>query len=351
MIDINKAIQLSKTMPNISSGGSDCFDFGDVVLVKYSLPLEYVREDCHARQGHERVMDKINKKVKMGVNTPIHYAMKRVIEDDTDVCYVLQGKCPGVCCTTISEGRYGVPYDQVIRELEIIYKIPFEHYVKLITDGCALLEMGYENKNKNLFYDKATGFWYIDFLDNDIYMTFDPDNPTTIFQAIRYVVPNPRRIASSMGEDIHLTEEEQKKYDLLVNSIEAKTFLAMKKAIPNLKRYEKFFLIKKSEKFRKYLMDNGIVKKDLFNFEEEDYPIYDELYNRVVNSIVDKIVYNGEPFWSIVANDIPNDSNLFGLLEMWEKHKDNPINREDYDDEYEYQYAAKQIFIDRKSVV
>ena len=204
--------------------------------------------------------------------------------------------------------------------------------------------MGYEAKNKNLFYDKDSGFWYIDFLDNDKNRIFDSNNPIRIFEAIRYAIPRPRQIASSMRHDTELTDEQQNKYDLLENSIEAKTFLAMKQAIPNLERYEKFFLIKKSEKFRKYLMDNNIVKKDLFNLEECDYQIYDELYNIVVNSIVDKIVKDGEPFWSVEVNDIRNDSELFGLLELWEKHKNNPVNREEYEDKYDYEYETRQMF-------
>ena len=47
---------------------------------------------------------------------------------------------------------------------------------------------------------------------------------------------------------------------------------------------------------------------------------------------MDKIVKDGEPFWSVEVNDIRNDSELFGLLELWEKHKNNPVNREEYED-------------------
>ncbi len=35
MIDIKEAIEQSKNKKNISTGGSECFDFGNVVLVKY----------------------------------------------------------------------------------------------------------------------------------------------------------------------------------------------------------------------------------------------------------------------------------------------------------------------------
>lgn len=49
--------------------------------------------------------------------------------------------------------KYNQPYDEIIRELEFVNNIPFEHYKKLVSDSCQLYEMGYERKNKNLFYD------------------------------------------------------------------------------------------------------------------------------------------------------------------------------------------------------
>ncbi len=40
MTDIDIAIKESKNKENISNGGSMCFYFGDVVLVKYSCPTK-----------------------------------------------------------------------------------------------------------------------------------------------------------------------------------------------------------------------------------------------------------------------------------------------------------------------
>ena len=63
MINIEDAIKKSKELPNISVGGSICYDFGDVVLVKYTLPLKYVKPGYRARENQEIVMKGINEKV------------------------------------------------------------------------------------------------------------------------------------------------------------------------------------------------------------------------------------------------------------------------------------------------
>ena len=80
MISIEEAITKSKELPNISYGGSMCYDFGDIVLVKYTLPLKYVKPGYRARENQEIVMKGINEKASKGVNTPKHIDMKRVVE-------------------------------------------------------------------------------------------------------------------------------------------------------------------------------------------------------------------------------------------------------------------------------
>lgn len=81
MIDIKNAIEQSKKMENVSAGGSQCFDFIDVVLVKYIVSLKYVEEYKHrARSCEEDVMEGVAPKIKNGVNTPRHLAIARVIE-------------------------------------------------------------------------------------------------------------------------------------------------------------------------------------------------------------------------------------------------------------------------------
>lgn len=342
MIDIEDAIEQSKNMENISDGGSQCFDFGSVVLVKYTQLLRYVRNNCRARNCEEKVMEGVNLKSQNGVNTPKHIAIKRVIEGDQDVCYVLQEKCKGKNCESM--GQYGVSYERMVSDLEFVYNIPFEHYKKLISDGCQLYEMGYESKNKNLFYDEKSGFWYIDFLNYDKENPFDANDPIKVFKTLRYITPKPRQIASIVSYDEELSPNQKEKSDLLEYSIDAKTLLAIKSILPNFERYEKFYLFEKSDGLKQYLMAQGIVKKDLFQFEADDYPVFDELYEIVVNQIISKIMNKGEEFWSVEINDIRNDSDLFCLMQMWSYHKDNPIHRYDYKDKYDYEYALRSSY-------
>lgn len=341
MIDIDAAIKESKNKENISDGGSDCFDFGDVVLVKYLCSKKYLKEGEHTREKSEEIMTAINEKAKAGVNTPKHLAVKRVVEGDYDICYVLQEKCPGVNCATMQQ--YGVSFDKMCASYEAILSIPFEHYRKLISDGTMLYEMGYEAKGKNLFYDKESGFWYIDFLDNNQDDKFDKNNPQKLFSAIKNRIPNLINMTSSMQYNEKLTEAETKKKNLLEYGIKAKTLLALVSVFPNFKRYEKFYLLGESEEYRNYLMQEKIVNIDLKALNEEDYKIFDELYEVVLLGLIDKVVNKNSAFWNIEVNEIRNDCNLFNLQHAWHIHKDNTIKREDYEDSYDYEMDSREL--------
>lgn len=344
MIDIKNAIEQSKKMENVSAGGSQCFDFGDVVLVKYVVGLKYVKEcKSRARSCEEEVMEGVAEKVKNGVNTPRHLAVARVIEGNNDVCYVLQEKSKGKNCASM--GKYNLPYDQTIAELEFVNNIPFEHYQKLASDSCQLYEMGYEKKNKNLFYDQETGFWFIDFLCYKKENSFDENDPQKIFEVVNYVMPNPRRIASIMDDESVqlLSSVQREKKELLENSIEAKTLLAIKKAIPRFERYEKFHLWPKSASIKKYFMEQGLVKKDLFKLEDDDYPVFDELYENAKNRVISGIVNDGVSLWSVEVNEIRNKLALYNLDQLWLVHKDNFLNQTDYESEWDYSSACEDL--------
>ena len=343
MININDAIAKSKTMPDVSNGGSKCYDFGDVVLVKYTLSLEYVKPGYRAREKEESIMMAINEKAANGVNTPRHIDMKRVIEDNQDVCYVLQEKCKGRNCASMS--KYGEPIDVVLSQLEYVNNIPFEHYVKLVQDSCMLYEMGYEAKNKNLFYDDQTGFWFIDFLDNKE-DKFDMNNPRKVFEAIKFVCPRILQITSSTSIHAKISEEDRNKYESLQNSIKAKFFLAIKKAIPTFAKYELFYLLDEyeDENFNKYLMDKNIVNRDLFNATNEDFSVYNELFSNVVNEISHDIAFKGKLYWQVEANDIRNKSELLGLISFYKRFICNDISKEDYEDEWDYTIAIKRSY-------
>lgn len=339
MIDIDNAIKQSKDMKNISNGGSACFDFGDVVLVKYTCPTKYFKPGEHTREKSEEIMEAINRKANEGVNTPRHLSIRRIVEGEDDVCYVLQDKCPGYNCASLY--KYGVSFDEMCESLKKILDIPLGHYKKLIIDGCKLFEMGYEAKNKNLFYDENSGFWYIDFLENNTEYTFDSTNIKKVFEALNYRIPKPIQFASRMEYNAPLTEEQSKKQRTLENAIKAKTLLGIKSALPNFEKYEKFFLLDEEEDYKKYLMQEGIVKKDLINFNQEDYEVFSELYEIVIEGLLDKVINKGADFWSIECNDIRNDSAIFHLQTFFARSVFNDIKRDEYEDDYDYRKAIE----------
>lgn len=342
MINIDDAIIQAKTKENISDGGSACFDFGDAVLVKYTCPTEYLKEGEHTREKSEEIMLAINEKNARGVNTPKHLAVKRVVENNIDICYVLQEKCRGFNCA--GRRRYSVPFAKMRSDLEFILHIPFEHYKKLVIDGCNLFEMGYEPKNKNLFYDEESGFWYIDFLENKKDYMFDENDITKVFTALKYVIPNPLLIASKMAYNEQLTPTQIKTKMELECAIKAKMLLAIKTVFPNFERYEKFFLFAESPNYKQYLKKEGVVSKDLMTLEKDDYEIFSELYEKFMTGLIDKVVNKGEKFWSVECNDIRNDSLLFSLQKFFEQSHYNNLRLEDFEDKYDYEYALENLF-------
>lgn len=342
MINIEDAIKKSKELPNISVGGSICYDFGDVVLVKYTLPLKYVKPGYRARENQEIVMKGINEKVIKGVNTPKHIDMKRIVEDENDVCYVLQEKCKGKNCAQMA--RYGELIEEVLTELKYVNNIPFEHYEKLVSDACMLYEMGYEAKNKNLFYDEETGFWFIDFLSNKEDEKFDPNNPKKVFETLKYVCPKPLQIASKLSYGIEISDEDKKKYDTLRCSSNAKFFLACKNMIPTFNKYEFFYLLDEDDILKKYLMDNGVVNRDLFCVTNKDFEVFNELFISVVNDICKEIIVKGKEYWDVEVNEIRNKSNLFALNTFYKNYICKDIKRKDYQDEWEYDNAINQSY-------
>ena len=70
-------------------------------------------------------MASVNRKADEGVNTPRHFGVKRVIEGNLDVCYVLQEKCPGYNCA--SRFKYNVSFDEMCESLKYILNIHFVH--------------------------------------------------------------------------------------------------------------------------------------------------------------------------------------------------------------------------------
>ncbi len=341
MISIEDAIEKSKEIANKSDGGTTCYDFGDVVLIKYAISLEYCRNGNRARENEEIVMKGVNEIISKGVNTPRHLDMKRTIEDGKDVCYVLQEKVKGKNCANM--GKYGEPIDVVLEELKYVNAIPFKHIEKLVSDSCMIYNMGYEPKNHNLFYDEETGFWFIDFLENKE-EKFDVNKPETIFETVKYICPKPINLAGLISFDAEITKEENEKYNELRNALKAKYLLACENMIPEFKKYEFFYLLNEENEYKKYLMSEGLVDRDLFSATSQDFEIYDELYSLVVNEICKEISNGKAEYWHVEDNEIRYKSELFDLETFYKKFICKDIKQEEFDDEWDYEIKVKESY-------
>ena len=346
MISIDEAILKSKNMENSSHGGSECFDFGDSVLVRYIEEIEYLKDGKRARGEAEDIMEAINKKADKGVNTPRHLAVKREVEGNMDVCYVLQEKCPGLNGRVIAlrDVKNGISYSEAIETLEKIANYPFEHYKKLVSDSCELFEMGYEGKDKNMFYDSNSGFWFIDFLENNTDYIFDSNDIFKVFELVKERMFKPITLCPFLFYNLRLSSEEEKNFNKLKYSIKAKTFLAIKEVLPIFSRYEKFYLLKEEEGFKHYLMDNNVVSYDLFSVTKEDYDLFNELYLTVLDKLLYRIIDKGEKFWSVECNDIRNDSALFNLETFFSMSDLSGLKPSYFEDEYDYSFECSRVY-------
>ena len=334
MMDIDKYIEQSKDKQNISIGGSICYDFDDYVLLRYSCPLNYLEDNNHTRNNEELVFQGINEKRNRGVNVPRHIAFKRRIEGNNEVCYVLQEKSKGINLASIS--RYGATFDEVINSMDYLYNIPFNHYIKLVKDGLDLYEMGYEPQARNLFYDNETGFWYIDLVDYDKNNSFNYNDIFKIFKAIKYRIPKIIELSSSLKYKTYLTKSKKNKIDNMTNLIKVKNLLAIELVIPSFKKYEKFYLFNEDISFKRFLVEKKIVNNNLFLMDDKDFELFNELYELIIENILYRILNDNLLFWQVEYSEIRKNSDLFNLRDIWQYHKDNKINRYEYDNESDY---------------
>ena len=343
MITIDQAIEESKLKQNVSDGGSPCYDFGDVVLVKYSDEIQYLRNGERARDKYEDVIEVANEKNARGINIPKHYDIRRITEGDYDICYVLEQKCPGVSCTSMS--KYVDDFSDVCTGIKRTADIPFEHYKKLISDGMEVNEMMYEAKEKNMFYDPNSGFWYIDFLGIDQQRKNETNQLVKEFETLKYTIIEPDRLVPELRYKLQeqMTPKQKEEEIELLNGIRAKTLLAAREVFPGFQKYEKFYLYKQPGYYKDYLMRRGIVNTDLNSLSDEDYETYNELSDIVIDKLVEDVT-SGREYWDIRENSIRNRSNLFCLRDMWGIHKDNGVNPEDFEDEYYYEMELNNSF-------
>ena len=334
MNNIDEYIKASFKMKNVSDGGSECFDFGNVVLVKYKIPVKY---NAIARENEELIAEAANKKRNMGVNTPYHLAIKRVTDEKDNICYVLQEKAKGVSFNIY----YKEPAEQ-LQVQELLLEASDTVYEKCVSDLCELFNMGLELKGKNIFYDNSkdgAGFTFIDLLG---YNT-TPLNSDSISDIIRLdklvsFISNIPRINTYSKT---ATKEQIEESTILYYKMKQKTFKAMEKVVPNFSRFRRWVLRTYSNDVLDFFEKNGTVVANL-TLTDDECREFDNYIEQIINECLEKLAIGKNEFWQIRANEIRISLDMMGLQAAWKYHSANPINDPSaFDDKWDFERAMK----------
>lgn len=307
-MNIEWYIKKVENMSNVSVGGSPAYDFGDVILVKYGGWREEIEKI---------LINNIRDKNEKGVNTPKHLQFKRIKDDKSDVCWVLQEKAKGINCSVFAREKDITKFLEYKKDFA---SIDIKHYEKFLMDIKELYYLGIELKPKNIFFDKEVGFTIIDFLKSS-----DKTLDLTSIKDILLLKD------SSLCIDYYLWSIDEndkdvfKKYQSLSYAIRLKLFLAMKKVIPHFNKYEKWILRTYSFNELKYFQDNNVLVGNLFLDTEEK-----EIFAREIASIISdnlKKILDGEvKYWDVCANLIRMALDDLGLNYAWLYHERNKKN-------------------------
>ncbi len=333
-MNIDELIEKSKSMPNISDGGSPAYSFGDKVLVRYAVKNRY----GDAREMEEAVQVAVNNKNQKGVNTPRHLAIKRIVEGEDNYCYVLQEKAPGESFIKFYSGKNS-PVEQLKKQQELL-DIPLEHFIKLAKDYGELFHMGLEPQAKNIFYDKEKGFTIIDFLDSDESGIDYDSMPDIIYlKSLMECLSNITLIYDYRCDDKEIVQKSKE----LFNALEAKIYLAMKEVIPENKRR---FLLRSYDKDKlEYFYKENIISEDLTLNDEEILEI-DKMLESIIKDSYEKL-YSGEfQLWQIELNEIRNKISGMSLVDSYKYYPGIPIKREDYEERYDYENAIQSYLVE-----
>ena len=341
MYNIDEYIKASAKMENVSDGGSECFDFGNVVLVKYKVSVKY-SVNAIARENEELIAEAANKKRDMGVNTPYHLAIKRVTDDKDNICYVLQEKAKGASFNIY----YKEPADQ-LQVQELLLEAPDTVYEKCVSDLCELFNMGLELKGKNIFYDNSkdgAGFTFIDLLGYDT----TPLNSDSISDVIRldkmagFIYNIPRISTYSKTA----TKEQIEESTILYYKMKQKTFKAMEKVVPTFSRFRRWVLRTYSNDVLDFFEKNGTVVGNLA-LNDDECREFDNYIEQIINECLKKIATGKNRFWQIRANEIRIALDTMGMQAAWKYHSANPIDDPiAFDDKWDFERAREKYLED-----
>ena len=330
-MNIDELIEKSKSMPNVSDGGSRAYSFGDYVLVCYQSENRF----GIAREMEEKVMVAANNKNSKGVHTPRHVAMKRVDDGNINYCYVLQEKAKG---SSLERFVSKTLAEQLSKQEEVL-NIPQEHYDRLAVDLKELFNMGLEPKLKNVFYDENYGFTLIDLLGYDetecnLESLEDIDYMRRVMEAI----PN-QTTRLPVGDSY---PEITKKAKENKSRIRAKIYLALRKIVP--RKYHRMVLRTYDLECLDTFREIGVLNEDLTLTLDEQiaFNIY---LNNIVNESFEKIRTGQCELWQIELNEIRRSLTTTGLYQSFKYYPNCQFKIENYRNEYDMDYDIQQYLI------
>ena len=340
MININDYIKKVQNMQNVTIlGSSDCYDFGNVVLIKYTAPAEY-----KAREREEDVADKANMLRTSGVRTPYHLAIKRETVDNTNICWVLQEKAMGENFREYSaRTNENIDTKTQLEKQGVLANAPDSHYEKLVQDLMALFNLGLELKPKNVYYDESIeqgGFTIIDLLGEDA----PPFNGSIVdiikLKHLLNFVGNYTTVdsLSVSPEELELSNEQH-------NKIILKTFKAMEKVVPNFNDVRRWILRTYSPSVLEYFEHNGVAVGNL-TLNDKEQTEFDEKIQKIVTSSIEKLESGEIPYWEAKSNDIYNSVVQNGLGYFWAYHPSNQQKCEDFESGYDFDSKQQSKIID-----
>lgn len=336
MYNIDELIEQTKNMPNVSDGGSECFSFKDVVLVKYKQPKKY----GIARDQEEWVQKFVNEKNEMGVRTPKHLAIKREIIGEDSVCWVLQEKANGVSYTKYCNNKD----NQVqLSKQEELSNMKDEYYQKLALDLKDLMYAGIELKPKNIFLDNSAengGFTIIDLLgpqrDENDYLGSLKD-----FQLLFECM---KAIFFQTTIYYNATDEEKSESNELKNKCLLKSFRALETAFPEFNKYRRFVLRTLEEDVMTYFKNNGI-NEDLTLTDNEEKEFL-EYCQKIVDSCLDSLKSGKKEYWDISVNDARISISNLGMWQSFKYSKKNKFKQSDFEDSNDYEKEL-QVYLEK----
>lgn len=323
MKNIDDYIQQTINMKNTSDGGSPAYHFDDVVLIKYQGSIKY----GPTREGAELIAQKANEKNAKGVRTPAHLDIKRVIDGDNEICWVLQERALGKCFINYCNNRDS---NIQLAMQSILANVPESHYEKLINDVSELFNLGLEPKPKNMFYDEniqTGGFTIID-LAGVYGETFNPNSLKDILGLYKMIqgIYNCSCISSYDKTATESNKIASRQQSLKINQ---KVFSAMEKTIPNFEQHRRWVLRSIPDEVLIYFSNNGTYVGDL-SLNEQEYKQFNQTIKNIIENSIKKIEEGTNVFWQIRANEIRTDLDNWGMQDAWRYHKSNNRDKNEF---------------------